>query len=71
MKIDHLSYSQINLFRTCPRQYHYRYVMQLTEPTTDALVLGSAVHDALSYHFAKQMAGEAASAEQARVSEGV
>lgn len=42
---DHLSYSQINCYTSCPLKYRFRYVDRLEpEFTTSALLFGSAMH---------------------------
>lgn len=41
------SFSQLSLFRECPRKYWLRYVSQLPTPPTRALRLGSTVHHAI------------------------
>jgi len=42
-----LSYSQLRLYRTCPRQYEYAVVKKLPRPITPAESFGSSVHNAL------------------------
>lgn len=37
---DHLSYSQVDLYRRCPEKYYRHYVLGEKEPTTVALVEG-------------------------------
>ena len=58
MKIDHLSYSQINTYLTCPLQYSLRYRDKIETPINESLILGSAVHDAADYHYSRMMKGE-------------
>lgn len=50
----HWSYSAINQFLKCPRQFYFERVLRLTrESTSSSLVFGSAVHAALAvYHRA-------------------
>src|SRR5262249_7940595 len=56
---DHLSYSAIRLFQSCPLRFFFRYVLGLPEPTIAAsLVLGSALHRAAQYHFEQLLAGK-------------
>src|SRR5207237_9540975 len=56
---DHLSFSAISLFQSCPLRFFFRYVLGLPEPTIAAsLVLGSALHQAAQYPFAQFLAGE-------------
>src|SRR5687768_12770334 len=39
------SYTQLALFRLCPRRYYYRYVLGLEEPKTPAMSFGTMIHD--------------------------
>jgi RecB family exonuclease len=56
---DHLSFSAIHLFQSCPLRFFFRYIVGMPEPTVAAsLVLGSALHRAAQYHFEKLLAGE-------------
>jgi len=45
MELDHLSYSSISMWLTCPRSWKYKYIEKIPTPTSPALVFGSAVHD--------------------------
>ena len=47
VKIDYLSYSAIQAFRTCPLHYKLRYILGIPTPTTAPLSLGSSLHAAL------------------------
>lgn len=44
-EIDHLSYSSISSYLTCSRAWKHHYIDKLPEPTTPALIFGSAIHD--------------------------
>ena len=44
-EIGHLSYSSIGSYLTCSRAWKYHYIDKLPEPTTPALIFGSAIHD--------------------------
>lgn len=46
-----LSYSRIRTFKTCPKQFYYKHVMRMTEPESDAMRRGSAVHKALENYM--------------------
>jgi putative RecB family exonuclease len=55
---DHLSYSAINLFVSCPLRYYFKYSAGLQERTVSAsLVFGSAMHRVVQYHFEQLLAG--------------
>jgi hypothetical protein len=43
------SYSSLNKFRTCPRQYEYRYVLKRHEPMTEQQQWGVTVHEGLEH----------------------
>lgn len=45
--ITYLSYSQIDIFNTCPLQYRYRYIQRIPVPPSAALSFGDSVHKAL------------------------
>lgn len=47
--ISHLSPSGLRLLKVCPRAWQQRYIKGRKERPGEALVLGSAVHDALAY----------------------
>lgn len=49
--LDHISYSQVRMWMTCPRQWYYRYVMDLKLPPSGALIQGGSYHEALSVNF--------------------
>lgn len=43
--MDHYSYSKLNLYDGCPRAFHERYIEKRPEVESDALKLGSEVHE--------------------------
>ena len=45
--ITYLSYSQIDTFNTCPRQYRFRYLQRIPIPPSAAQSFGSSLHQAL------------------------
>jgi DNA helicase-2/ATP-dependent DNA helicase PcrA len=45
--LTYLSYSQINVFNTCPLQYKYKYILKIPVPASAAQTFGSSVHAAL------------------------
>jgi RecB family exonuclease len=56
---DHLSFSAISLFQSCPLRFYFRYILGLPEEIVAAnLVLGSGLHRAAQYHFEQLLAGE-------------
>ena len=58
---DYLSYSAISLFQACPLRFYFKYVAGLPEATVSAsLVLGSALHSSLQFHFEQLLAGNPA-----------
>ncbi len=49
---DHLSYSAIATYQSCPAKYAFRYVIGLPEETVSAsLVFGGAIHEAVEHHL--------------------
>jgi len=58
---DHVSVSQISLYRTCSLRYRFQYIDQLPRGSRPAgLVLGSAVHKALEWLHQRRQAGRPA-----------
>jgi len=45
--ISYLSFSQINTFNTCPRQYRFRYLQRIPTPSSAAASFGSSIHQTL------------------------
>ncbi|MGB0766265.1 MAG: RecB family exonuclease [Phycisphaeraceae bacterium] len=56
----HISWSQLSGYRGCPRRWHFSHV-EGVEPShvSSALLLGSAFHDAVQYHFEQRLIGDA------------
>ena len=57
--IDHLSYSQISTYLTCPLRYKHKYV-DLVPPafTPAALTFGSALHEAVAAYYQSRLEGD-------------
>jgi putative RecB family exonuclease len=56
---DYLSFSAMNLYRSCPLRYKFRYLDGLPEDAVSAsLVFGSAIHRAAELQFNRLLAGE-------------
>jgi putative RecB family exonuclease len=55
---DHLSYSSVNLYQSCPAAWRYRYIEKVKTPTSPSLVFGSAFHGALEVLIAAHARGE-------------
>jgi hypothetical protein len=49
--VKHVSYSQIDKWRRCPRSWEYSYVKGIWGPATPNLIVGSAYHDTLEKCF--------------------
>ena len=45
--INYLSYSQIDAFNTCPRQYRFRYIQRIPVPPSAPASFGNSIHKAL------------------------
>lgn len=54
----HLSVSQINMFRRCPRSYYYRYMENLIIPPNAAITRGTAVHSGNEFNYRQKMETE-------------
>lgn len=49
---DHLSYSQINCYTTCPLKYRYHYIDRLEEEfTSSALLFGAGIHSGIQAYL--------------------
>lgn len=46
-----ISYSQIQDYKTCPRKYMYRYVLQIPSPPNASLSYGNSVHNTLKNFY--------------------
>lgn len=63
----HWSYSSLSQFLRCPLQYYFQRILGLPRrTTTDALVLGSAIHTALAEHHRGLQAADPVPAHQVR-----
>lgn len=55
---DHLSYSAVSLFASCPLRFYFKYVLRLPERLiASSLVFGKAMHAAVQFHFEQLLAG--------------
>lgn len=43
LPVEHLSYSSINLFESCPLRWKHRYIDRIREPANPFMVIGTAV----------------------------
>jgi len=59
-KIPKSSYTQIETYERCPKQYEYRYLIKVPEPESSALSFGSSVHRALELFYKDFMEGRMA-----------
>jgi putative RecB family exonuclease len=56
---DHLSYSQINTYTTCPLKYRFNYIDGLEpEFTSSALLFGSGIHAGIQAYLQSTLEGE-------------
>jgi len=60
VQIEHLSYSSIQLFLTCPAAWRFRYVEKVQTPTSTALVFGSAWHETVEAYVGARALGQEA-----------
>lgn len=52
--IEYLSYSSINLYLTCAESWRRKYILKQAQPSTPALIFGSAVHGTVEAMIAAQ-----------------
>ncbi len=53
----YISYSQIRTYRSCPKQYYFRYVENIETPINDKIFVGIVFHDAVDFHIKNQING--------------
>jgi putative RecB family exonuclease len=51
----HLSFSQINMFLRCPKQYEYRYILGKKIPPSGAMAQSSAWHSAVQVNYEQKI----------------
>lgn len=55
LPVGYLSHTQVEMFRTCPQRYYYRYVKGLKMPPAFAIIKGSAGHETMNtFHRLKK-----------------
>jgi len=54
-EIKHLSYSQINTYRTCGMRYYFRYVLGKKIPPPWTFALGKSCDESLSYNYKQKI----------------
>lgn len=52
------SFSRLNLFRKCPKQWQYKYHENLQDPTSPEALIGKLFHQAVEEHYSPNMAEE-------------
>jgi len=57
-KLDKFSYTQIQTYDRCPKQYEYRHLLRIPEPESAALSFGSSVHKALELFYKEIISGK-------------
>ncbi len=56
--IDHISYTQINTYLSCPLKYSFQYIEKIPWPfKPEGLVFGSAIHQALEHFYTGRKEG--------------
>lgn len=51
MSLSHVSASSIELYRSCPRKWYYRYLLGHRGETTEAMLRGTKVHEVLEEYL--------------------
>ena len=49
--ITQFSYSALQSFKTCPRQYEYNYILKIPQPPSGAMSFGSSLHNTLNEFY--------------------
>lgn len=55
---QYISPSRLNTWLTCPLKLKFRYVDNVTEPTTPSLFLGKQVHSGLEFFYRRRKSGQ-------------
>ena len=55
VELDHISHSQLDMWRRCPRSWEFRYVRGIRSPASGPLILGGAYHKALEINFMQKI----------------
>lgn len=58
VKIDYLSYSQIDTFQTCPMHYKLKYIYKVPTPPSASASFGASIHATLKDFFESVKKGE-------------
>jgi len=53
--LDHISWSQIDMFNRCPRQWAFRYIDGIRTPPSGALIEGGTYHSTLEFNFKSKL----------------
>ena len=53
--MNHLSKTQINMFRRCPYQYYCRYVLDMKLPPTSSLFMGKCFDKSINFNYAHKI----------------
>ncbi len=64
MPVDYLSFSQIDIFKTCPLQYRYRYLARIPVPPSAAQSFGQTIHCTLRDFGQKIKSGQKITREE-------
>lgn len=54
----HLSFTQLNMFLRCPRQYEYRYIHGIKSPPSGAMVQSRVWHETLERNYRQKVHSE-------------
>ncbi len=60
IKIDYLSYSQIETFKICPLHYKLRYILKIPTPPSASMSFGTTIHATLKDFYTQVAIGESA-----------
>ncbi len=62
---DHLSYSQINCYLTCPLKYRFHYIYGLEEEfTSSALIFGAGIHSGIQAYLQSMLEADPLRSDQ-------
>ncbi len=56
--VSYLSYSQMDAFAICPRQYKYKYILRIPTPPSAAQTFGNVIHKTLKMFYQLQLKEE-------------
>jgi len=55
---DYISYNQIRVYLSCPKQYYYSYIEEIKTPINDKVLLGIIFHSSVDFYLKRKISGD-------------